>query len=127
MAQLTAVVALLALCAISGHVPITSAGVASLPTAAAIAAAVSATLRAVARNVAVLSALVALLATAAARVAIVAAILLRALARDMPRLAAAVARFLLLRGGAVTAQMSLATAVVACRRAFAGAITSLGG
>lgn len=83
--------------------PITSAGVASLPTAAAIAAAVSATLRAVARNVAVLSALVALLATAAARVAIVAAILLRALARDMPRLAAAVARFLLLRGGAVTA------------------------
>lgn len=89
--------------------PVSSARVAGLPTAAAVATAVAATLRAVARNVAVLPALVALLATAAARVAVVAAILLRAFARNVSRLAAPVAGFLLLRGGAVTACVACQT------------------
>ena len=127
MAKLT-VVALGSLGAIARHVAETTASVAGLTTArsttavstakaTAIASAlfVSTALTAVAGNVANLAALVAFLTTAHATSATgIGRWCFLAIARQVTDLAAAEARLLLSRCGALAAQVALAAAVVAC-------------
>ncbi|KAK8169606.1 hypothetical protein IWX90DRAFT_183663 [Phyllosticta citrichinensis] len=137
MRILLTVVALLALGAVARHVAVAAARVAGLTTGStkgtttAVAATVSATvsagtgavaaaLRAVAGNVSDLAALVALLAAANAG-----STALRTLAGKMSNLAATVARLLGLGLAALSAQVTLLTAVVASRGALGGAVASL--
>lgn len=113
VANLTAVVALLALSAVSGHVPVTTARVASLPTGAeaTLVSTLESTLVAVAGNVSDLAALVALGSTATLVSTLCS--LLGALARKMSGLVALVAGLLLWCSCALTAQMTVQSAVVA--------------
>lgn len=131
-----AVVALLTLSAVTGHVAEATAGVAGLLTttgttrttetttvsASAVTTAVVTTLRAVACDVADLSALVALLGTTTAVVAVAT---LGAFARKVSGLAATVARLLLGRFLAFTAQVTLAIAVIAGRVSLLRAVLGL--
>jgi len=140
MADLTAVVALLALGAVTAHVTETTARVAGglasasvatgtatvASTAAAVSTsstAVAATLGAVAGNVTDLTTLVALLAAAATATHLGTAVL-GALARDVAGATAAVARLLSLGRSAFTANVALLTTVVASWGTLGGALGS---
>lgn len=132
MANLAAVVALLAVSAVTSHVAESTARVASLraattEAAAAAAAVATVVLAAVARNVSDLTALVAFLAATLATLGAAVAVTtgLGAITRDVARLAAAVAGLLLGGQGALAANVALATAVVASRGTLLGAVTSL--
>lgn len=131
VARLAAVVALHAVDALSGHVTITTARVASLSSttstntipAAKRTAVRTASLGAVAGNVADFAALVALsgLGTASAS-----GTAKRAFARNVTRLATLVARLVFLHGlRAVSAHVTLDSAVVALSRAFGRAVAGL--
>jgi len=134
--DLTAVVALLALGAVTAHVAEAAARVAGLAAtvaatkaAAAVATAeatTEATLVAVASDVADLAALVALLAGSAAKATRTGSSI-RALAREVVSGTAAVASLVLLRLRAVTGDVSRLATVVACRVALGWAVACLVG
>lgn len=136
VADFAAVVALLTLCAVTSHVAVSTARVAGLlaTAEATVTTAVATALRAVASNVSDLTALVAFLtATSTARestageatVVTAGRACLLAVAGDVAGLTASVAGLFLGGLGAFTAHVSLATAVVASRCAFLGAVTGL--
>lgn len=145
MAHLAAVVALLALRTVAGHVPIAAAGVAGHSTLRATSAAEAAAKaaaetagagRTIARNVTDLATLVALgsahasSSTAGSASTAHAARRFHALAADVARLTAAVAGHstgLFLRGGAFAADMALLVAIVASRAALGRTVASLMG
>lgn len=127
VANLTTVVALLSVGAVAGHVAESAARVASLLTAAVTATettTVATALGAVARNVSDTTALVAFLATGGTA-AVALAGRLGAFPGDVAGGAAAVTRLLLGSYCAFTANMSLATAVVAGRSALLGTVAGL--
>lgn len=128
VARLATVVALHAVDALARHVAITTAGVAGLASTATVAAvaavgvATESGLGAAAGNVALLAALVALSAGLASS----SSASLGAVTRDVAGLAALVAGLVVLHGlSAVTAEMTLAAAVVALGRSLGGAVTGL--
>lgn len=129
MANFATVVALLTLSAIASHMTEATARIASLLAAAAVAIAtvIASALMAVTSNVADLAALVAFLtaACAAACAAAVAVVRLSAFARDMAYTAAAIAGLFLRSCSAFTADVSLASAVVASGISLVWAVASL--
>jgi hypothetical protein len=139
MTDLTAVVALLALGAVTRHVAETTAGVAGLTARSAVTlttlllvttllleATLLTTLGAVAGNVADLTTLVAFLRSAHTGTT-TGSTTLGALAGDVTSLTTSVAGLLLLGVGALAREMALATAVVASGVALGGAVAGLVG
>lgn len=129
MADLTTVVALLALSAIAGHVAESATRIAGLlPTAVSTTepASVAATLGTAASNMSNLTALVTFLATGSTSASVaIGRTRLRAFARNVTTDAATVARLLLRSYGAFSANVTLSTTVVTGRSSLLGAVTSL--